>query len=135
MMGGVFAQEAEPTPTNTDTPSPVSLDTATATDTETLTDTAIDTQTDTPTHTAFHSIAVFSSAAGIEHIYSRVFGSCPLILLSSLIFATEQLLISTGNITNTALETIILLQMDAIAGAFVEKSFIELNRSALIVHR
>ncbi len=59
MIGGVFAQEPEPTPTdtptlaptdtatNTDTPSPIPTDTATETATATSTDTS--TPTDTPT--------------------------------------------------------------------------------------
>ncbi|GEM_PF-4646375 len=62
MIGGVLAQEPEPTPTdtptlvptdtatNTDTPSPVPTDTATDTSTVTSTDTSL--PTDTPTSTA-----------------------------------------------------------------------------------
>ncbi|GEM_PF-1977608 len=64
MIGGVFAQEPEPTPTdtptlvptdtatNTDTPSPIPTDTATHTATETSTDTLAPTDTATSTATA-----------------------------------------------------------------------------------
>lgn len=44
------------------------------------------------------------------------------------------LLISTGNITNTELETLLLPNLDAIVLALGNSDFVELTRTALIVH-
>jgi predicted nuclease of predicted toxin-antitoxin system len=44
------------------------------------------------------------------------------------------LLISTGNITNAQLEAILVPNFAAIVAAFTGNNFIELTRSALIVH-
>lgn len=44
------------------------------------------------------------------------------------------LLISTGNITNADLEALVVPNLPLIAGSFMTHYFIELTRSALIVH-
>jgi predicted nuclease of predicted toxin-antitoxin system len=44
------------------------------------------------------------------------------------------LLISTGNITNAELENLFLPQLPAIVEAFEESLFLELSRTALIIH-
>lgn len=44
------------------------------------------------------------------------------------------LLISTGNITNTDLETLFKRQLPKIEEAFQEHFFVELNRASLIIH-
>ena len=44
------------------------------------------------------------------------------------------LLISTGNISNLELETLLVAQLDSIASQFDSFSFIELNRHAIIFH-
>lgn len=44
------------------------------------------------------------------------------------------LLISTGNITNAALDAIFIHAIPAIVRAFASADYIELSRSALIVH-
>jgi len=44
------------------------------------------------------------------------------------------LLISTGNITNAELEALFLSQLAAISEAFGTYRFVELNRTALIIH-
>ncbi len=44
------------------------------------------------------------------------------------------LLISTGNMTNVELENLFLPQLHAIVEAFEECRFVELSRSALIIH-
>ena len=44
------------------------------------------------------------------------------------------LLISTGNITNIELETLLLPNLDAIVFALGNSDFVELTRTALIVH-
>jgi predicted nuclease of predicted toxin-antitoxin system len=45
------------------------------------------------------------------------------------------LLISTGNIANTELETLLLPQLTAVAAAFETYSFVELNWTALVIHK
>jgi predicted nuclease of predicted toxin-antitoxin system len=45
------------------------------------------------------------------------------------------LLISTGNIINHELETLFMPQLAKIADAFEEHEYLELNRTALIIHR
>ena len=45
------------------------------------------------------------------------------------------LLISTGNITNPDLDTLILRNLPAILDAFRESDFVELTRTALVVHQ
>ncbi len=45
------------------------------------------------------------------------------------------LLISTGNITNHELEMLFMPQLAKIAEAFEEHQYLELNRTALIIHR
>jgi predicted nuclease of predicted toxin-antitoxin system len=44
------------------------------------------------------------------------------------------LLISTGNIRNTALETLIVTQLPAIVTAFGSHDYVELSHTALIIH-
>lgn len=44
------------------------------------------------------------------------------------------LLVSTGNIRNSELETLLLLNLKKITDGFGQLSFIEINRSALIFH-
>ncbi|HKT38344.1 MAG TPA: DUF5615 family PIN-like protein, partial [Ktedonobacterales bacterium] len=44
------------------------------------------------------------------------------------------LLISTGNIRNTDLETLLLTYLSSIVTAFDSHDYIELSRSALIIH-
>jgi predicted nuclease of predicted toxin-antitoxin system len=44
------------------------------------------------------------------------------------------LLISTGNITNVELETLLMSELTAIADGFATYDYIELTRSALIFH-
>ncbi len=44
------------------------------------------------------------------------------------------LLISTGNIRNTALETLIVTHLPAIVAAFDSNDYVELSHSALIIH-
>ena len=44
------------------------------------------------------------------------------------------LLISTGNVTNRDLEALLLPNIAAIVAAFTSSSFVELNRTALVVH-
>ena len=44
------------------------------------------------------------------------------------------LLISTGNITNSELEALLLSNMDAVVSALNSNDFVELTRTALIVH-
>lgn len=44
------------------------------------------------------------------------------------------LLISTGNISNTQLEALLLPAIPAIVDGFASASFIELNRTSLIIH-
>ena len=44
------------------------------------------------------------------------------------------LLISTGNIRNTHLEALLIRELAAVSSAFDTHSFIELNRTALIIH-
>jgi predicted nuclease of predicted toxin-antitoxin system len=44
------------------------------------------------------------------------------------------LLISTGNIRNSALESLLLSNLDSIAGSFEKFSFIEINRLSVIFH-
>ena len=44
------------------------------------------------------------------------------------------LLISTGNIKNTALEALLLTHLATIASAFDSHDYLELSRSALIIH-
>lgn len=44
------------------------------------------------------------------------------------------LLISTGNIRNAELETLLLTHLPAIVSAFDSNDYLELSRSALIVH-
>lgn len=44
------------------------------------------------------------------------------------------LLISTGNIKNTALETLLASQISAIAIAFASHDYLELTQSALVIH-
>ncbi len=44
------------------------------------------------------------------------------------------LLISTGNISNHDLEALFMLQLSKIAAEFEEHRFLELNRTALIIH-
>lgn len=44
------------------------------------------------------------------------------------------LLISTGNIRNSELESLLMSNLDRIAGSFDQFSFIELNRTSLILH-
>ena len=44
------------------------------------------------------------------------------------------LLISTGNIRNSELETLLMSNLDNIAGQFDSFAFIELNRHAIIFH-
>lgn len=45
------------------------------------------------------------------------------------------LLVSTGNIDNAELEILVLAQLRAIVEAFTEHRFLELNRTALVIHR
>src|SRR5260221_3192110 len=44
------------------------------------------------------------------------------------------LLISTGNITNSQLEALLLAHLPAIEAAFAAQDYLELNRTTLIVH-
>lgn len=44
------------------------------------------------------------------------------------------LLISTGNIRNAALETLLLTNLSTIVSAFDSHDYLELSRSALIIH-
>lgn len=44
------------------------------------------------------------------------------------------LLISTGNIKNADLEALLIAQLPAIVSAFASHAYLELSRSALIVH-
>ena len=44
------------------------------------------------------------------------------------------LLVSTGNITNVALETLVTQHMADITAAFVSHDFVELTRTMLIIH-
>jgi predicted nuclease of predicted toxin-antitoxin system len=44
------------------------------------------------------------------------------------------LLVSTGNITNAALETLVTQYMVDITAAFVSHDFVELTRTMLIIH-
>jgi predicted nuclease of predicted toxin-antitoxin system len=44
------------------------------------------------------------------------------------------LLISTGNIRNADLETLLITQLPAIVSAFAAHDYLELSRSALIIH-
>lgn len=44
------------------------------------------------------------------------------------------LLVSTGNIANSALEAVLVRHLSAIVSAFEAHSYIELTRTALIVH-
>lgn len=44
------------------------------------------------------------------------------------------LLVSTGNIANTDLETLLVSQMPVIATAFVTNDYLELTRTALVFH-
>jgi predicted nuclease of predicted toxin-antitoxin system len=44
------------------------------------------------------------------------------------------LLVSTGNIRNSELDSLLTLNLESIANSFVHHSFIELTRSALISH-
>ncbi|HEY1389981.1 MAG TPA: DUF5615 family PIN-like protein [Ktedonobacterales bacterium] len=44
------------------------------------------------------------------------------------------LLISTGNIRNAALESLLLTHLPALVSAFNSHDFLELSRSALIIH-
>jgi predicted nuclease of predicted toxin-antitoxin system len=44
------------------------------------------------------------------------------------------LLISTGNITNTALEKLIRNNLSAIENAFLKANFVELTHTALVIH-
>ncbi|MCC5648173.1 DUF5615 family PIN-like protein [Nostoc sp. CHAB 5824] len=55
---------------------------------------------------------------------------------SYLLFQRPQrlLLISTGNIRNTDLTTLLLTQLPLIEAAFASHHYIELSRSALIIH-
>jgi predicted nuclease of predicted toxin-antitoxin system len=46
----------------------------------------------------------------------------------------KRLLISTGNITNRDLEALFLSHLSQIAESFQEHRFLELNRTALIIH-
>ena len=48
---------------------------------------------------------------------------------------SKLLLISTGNLTNTALESIFAPQMTVLAALFETHSFIELSRTTLVVHK
>lgn len=44
------------------------------------------------------------------------------------------LLISTGNITNAELETLLRKNLSGIEGAFVANRFVEITRDAMIIH-
>ena len=46
----------------------------------------------------------------------------------------QLLLVSTGNITNVALETLVTQHMADITAAFVSHDFVELTRIMLIIH-
>jgi predicted nuclease of predicted toxin-antitoxin system len=44
------------------------------------------------------------------------------------------LLISTGNIQNSKLESLLIANLESIAASFVQFDFIEINRAAIIFH-
>jgi len=44
------------------------------------------------------------------------------------------LLISTGNISNRELESLLIPRLTQVAEAFAEHHFVELNRTSLIIH-
>lgn len=44
------------------------------------------------------------------------------------------LLISTGNITNSELEALLIPQLEKLVEAFQEHHFVELNRTSMVIH-